>query len=130
MLVMDTHTWFWSLTEPEKLSKASLDFIRRTETDQRTIASISIWEFAMMVARGWIEIKMTAEQWLDYAIRKTGLRVLELSSKVAVESCELPGDFHGDPADRIIVATARVHGATVVTKDKKILTYPHVKAIW
>jgi PIN domain nuclease of toxin-antitoxin system len=130
MLLMDTHTLFWSLTEPEKLSKAALDFIQRTETDQRTIASISIWEFAMMVARGRIEIKMTSEQWLDYAIRKTGLRVLELTPKVAVESCELPGDFHGDPADRIIVATARVNGATLVTKDQKILKYPHVKSIW
>jgi PIN domain nuclease of toxin-antitoxin system len=130
MLLMDTHTLFWSLTEPEKLSKAALDFIQRTETDQRTIASISIWEFAMMVARGRIEIKMTSEQWLDYAIRKTGLRVLELTPKVAVESCELPGDFHGDPADRIIVATARVNRATLVTKDQKILKYPHVKSIW
>ncbi len=130
MLLMDTHAWFWSLTEPEYLSKAALDLIQRTETGQRAIASISIWEFAMMVARGRIEIKMTSEQWLDYAIHKTGLRVLELTPKVAVESCELPGDFHGDPADRIIVATARVNGATLVTKDQKILKYPHVKSFW
>jgi PIN domain nuclease of toxin-antitoxin system len=130
MLLMDTHAWFWSLTEPENLSKAALDLIQRTETDRRTIASISIWEFAMMVARGRIEIKMTSEQWLDYAIQKTGLRVLELTPKVAIESCELPGDFHGDPADRIIVATARVNGAVLVTKDQKILKYPHVKSVW
>jgi PIN domain nuclease of toxin-antitoxin system len=130
MLLMDTHAWFWSLTEPENLSKEALDLIRRTETDERTIASISIWEFAMMVSRGRIEISMTAEQWLEHAIHKTGLRVLELTPKVAVESCELPGDFHGDPADRIIVATARVNGATLVTKDQKILKYPHVKSIW
>jgi PIN domain nuclease of toxin-antitoxin system len=130
MLLMDTHVWFWSLTEPVKLSKAALDIIQRTETDRRSIASISIWEFAMMVARGRIEIKMTAEQWLDYAVHKTGLRVLELTPKIAIESCELPGDFHRDPADRIIVATARVHGATLVTRDQKILGYPHVKSIW
>ena len=130
MLLMDTHVWFWSVCEPVKLSKAALDLIRATETDRRTIASISIWEFAMMVARGRIEIKMTGEQWLDYAIRKTGLRVLEVTPKVAVESCELPGDFHRDPADRIIVATARVNRATLVTKDQKILDYPYVKSIW
>jgi PIN domain nuclease of toxin-antitoxin system len=130
MLLMDTHVWFWSLTEPVKLSKAALDIIQRTETDRRSIASISIWEFAMMVARGRIEIKMTAEQWLDYAVHKTGLRVLELTPKVAVESCELPGNFHRDPTDRIIVATARVNGATLVTRDQKILGYPHVKSIW
>jgi PIN domain nuclease of toxin-antitoxin system len=130
MLLMDTHIWFWSLTEPARLSRTALGVIQKTKTDQRTIASISIWEFAMMVARGRIEIKMTAEQWLDYAIHKTGLRVLDLTPKVAVESCELPGDFHRDPADRIIVATARVNGATLVTKDQKILDYPYVKSIW
>lgn len=130
MLLLDTHVWFWSLTEPFNLSKAALDLIQTTETDRRAIASISIWEFAMMVARGRIEVKMTAEQWLDYAITKTGLRVLELTPKVAIESCELPGDFHKDPADRIIVATARVNGATLVTKDKKILDYPYVKSMW
>jgi PIN domain nuclease of toxin-antitoxin system len=130
MLLMDTHVWFWSLTEPENLSKAALDIIQRTETDRRSIASVSIWELAMSVARGRIEIKMTAEQWLDYAVHKTGLRVLELTPKVAVESCELPGNFHGDPADRIIVATARVNGATLVTRDQKMLGYPHVKSIW
>jgi PIN domain nuclease of toxin-antitoxin system len=84
----------------------------------------------MMVARNRIELKTTAEQWLDYAIHKTGLRVLELTSKVAVESCELPGDFHTDPADRIIVATARMNGATLLTKDHRILDYPYVKSIW
>jgi PIN domain nuclease of toxin-antitoxin system len=130
MIVMDTHVWFWSLTEPENLSKAALNLIQRTKPDQRTVASISVWEFAMLVARGRIELKITAEQWLDYAVHKTGLRVLDLTPKAAVESCELPGDFHKDPADRIIVATARINGATLVTKDQKILDYPHVKSIW
>ena len=130
MLLMDTHVWFWSVTEPENLSEAALDIIQRTETEGRTVASVSIWEFAMMVARRRIEIKMNPEQWLDHAIHKTGLHVLELNPAIAVESCELPGAFHRDPADRIIVATARINGATLVTKDKKILNYPYVKSIW
>jgi PIN domain nuclease of toxin-antitoxin system len=130
MLLMDTHVWFWSLSEPENLSKAALDLIQRTQTDRRTIASISIWEFAMMAARGRIEIKTPVEQWLDYAVQKTGIHVFKLTPKVAVESCELPGEFHRDPADRIIVATARINGATLVTKDQKILNYPHVTSIW
>ena len=130
MILMDTHVWFWSLTEPENLSEAALKLIQRTKPDNRTVASISLWEFAMMVARRRIVLKTTAEQWLDYAIHKSGLRVLDLTPKVAVESCELPGDFHRDPADRIIVATARINGATLVTKDQKILDYPYVKSIW
>jgi PIN domain nuclease of toxin-antitoxin system len=127
---MDTHVWFWSLSEPEKLSRTAFQSIEREKPDQRSVASISLWEFAMMVTRGRIELKTTAEQWLEYAIYKTGLRVFDLTPEVAVESCELPGSFHKDPADRIIVATARINGTTVVTKDQKILKYPHVQSLW
>ncbi len=130
MLLMDTHVWFWCLSEPQRLSKGASDIIKRTPVGQRTISSISIWEFAMMAARGRIELKITPTEWLDYAIHETGLSVLEITPRVAVEACQLPGDFHADPADRIIVATARVHGATLVTKDRKILSYPHVKSVW
>jgi PIN domain nuclease of toxin-antitoxin system len=104
--------------------------IQKSKPEQRAVASISLWEFAMMVAKGRIELKITAEQWLDYATHKTGIHLFELTPKVAVESCELPIPFHGDPADRIIVATARIKGATLLTKDRKILDYPHVKSAW
>jgi PIN domain nuclease of toxin-antitoxin system len=127
---MDTHVWFWSLSEPENLSRTAYQSIEREQPDQRGVASISLWEFAMMIARGRIELKTTAAQWLEYAIHKTGLRVFELTPEIAVESCELPGEFHRDPADRIIVATARIHGIAVITKDRKILNYPHVQSFW
>jgi len=130
MLLMDTHVWFWSLSEPERLPRTAFKLIQRTRPDHRGIASISLWEFAMMVTRGRIELKTTAEQWLEYAIRQTGLHVFELTPRIAVEACELPGDFHGDPADRIIVATARMSGATLVTEDQRILGYPHVRSLW
>ena len=61
MLLMDSHVWFWTLTEPENLSKPALKLIQRTKPDNRTVASISLWEFAMMVARGRIELQTTAE---------------------------------------------------------------------
>jgi PIN domain nuclease of toxin-antitoxin system len=130
MLLMDTHVWFWSLTEPDMLSRSAFRLIQKSKPEQRAVASISLWEFAMMVAKGRIELKITAEQWLDYATHKTGIHLFELTPKVAVESCELPIPFHGDPADRIIVATARIKGATLLTKDRKILDYPHVKSAW
>jgi len=130
MLLLDTHTWWWSLSEPERLSKRALKVIKQVKADQRAIASISIWEFAMMANRKKIELKITADQWLDYALKKTGLKVVELSPQIALESCNLPGKFHNDPADRIIVATARIHALELITKDKKILDYPHVQAVW
>ncbi len=84
----------------------------------------------MMVTRGRIELTISPDEWLDYAIHKTGLTILESNSKIALESCNLPGNFHKDPADRIIVATARVSRSQLITKDQKIIQYPHVTTVW
>ena len=130
MILLDTHVWWWSLSEPEKLSKGAMRIIKKTTPDQRAIASISIWEFAMMACRKKIEMKITPDEWLSYALDKTGIRVFEINSKIAIDVCNLPGDFHKDPADRLIVATARVNNLTLITKDEKILKYSHVKTVW
>ncbi|MGA7877644.1 MAG: type II toxin-antitoxin system VapC family toxin [Desulfoferrobacter sp.] len=84
----------------------------------------------MMATKGRIAVKIDPRLWLENALSKSGLRVIDLTPDIAMESCSLPGDFHRDPADRIIVATARTHNLTLLTKDKKILEYPHVKADW
>lgn len=130
MILLDTHVWWWALNEPAKLSKKAHDIIKKTPPDQRAIASISLWEFAMMVSNGKVEIRIPPDQWLDYAVNKTGIEVFELIPKVAIESCNLPGKFHKDPADRIIVATARINNLIIITKDRKIINYPYVNAIW
>ena len=130
MILLDTHTWIWSHSATKLLSDDVKILIKQTQTDQRAIASISIWEFAMMVTKGRINVKIDPKRWLNNAIGKSGLQVIELTPEIAMESCNLPGDFHKDPADQIIVATARTHNLTLLTKDRKIIEYPHVKAIW
>ena len=130
MILLDTHVWWWSLTEPENLSKKAITFIKQAKTDERFLSSISMWEFAMMVAKKRIELKISPTKWLSRAIDETGIIVIELSPDIATDSCSLPGEFHKDPADRIIVATARVHNLTLLTKDEKILDYPNVKSVW
>jgi PIN domain nuclease of toxin-antitoxin system len=130
MILLDTHVWWWAVTETEKLSKKALKLIASTRPDQRAIASISIWEFSMMATYGRIKLKISTEEWLDCAIHKTALTVLELSPEIAIEACNLPGDFHKDPADRIIVATCRAKNMKLITKDQKILNYPHVVTVW
>ena len=130
MILLDTHTWIWSHSATKLLSDNVKKLIKKTQTDQRAIASISIWEFAMMVTKGRINVKIDPKRWLNSAIGKSGLRVIELTPEIAMESCNLPGDFHKDPADRIIVATARTHNLTLLTKDRKILEYSHVTAMW
>ncbi len=84
----------------------------------------------MMVAKGRINVKIDAMRWLNDSIQNSGLRVIDLTPEIAIDSCNLPGEFHKDPADRIIVATARTQNLTLLTKDRKIIEYPHVNAIW
>jgi len=130
MILLDTHVWWWSLTEPENLSETAMVSIKQAKTDERFISSISIWEFAMMAAKKRVELKISPAKWISRAIDETGIIVIDLSPDIATDSCNLPGEFHKDPADRIIVATARVLNLTLLTKDQKILDYPHVKSIW
>lgn len=130
MIVLDTHTWWWSLSEPERLSENAKRTILETPPYERAIASISIWEFAMMVSRGRINLSIPTSNWIGYAIKETGLHVFELTGDIAIDSCELPDGFHKDPADRIIVSTTRIHKAVLVTKDQRIIEYPHVETIW
>jgi PIN domain nuclease of toxin-antitoxin system len=130
MILLDTHAWWWCLAEPENLSGNAVAMIRGAKTDERFIASISIWEFAMMVAKKKIELKISPAKWLSRAIDASGITVIDLSPDIAIDSCNLPGIFHKDPADRIVVASARIHNLTLLTKDKKILDYRHVKSVW
>ena len=130
MLLFDTHAWWWVINEPERLSQNVNKLISETPTDQRAIASISIWEFPMMVTRGRIRLRVSPEEWMEHAINRTGIAVLHLSPKIALESCNLPGKFHKDPADRIIVATARIHKLKLITKDQNIIDYPNVETVW
>ena len=130
MILLDTHVWWYALNEPKKLSNKAYKIIKENSPDKRAIASISMWEFSMMVKTGKVEINIPTDQWLDQAVNSTGIEVYELNTKIAAESCNLPGEFHQDPADRIITATARINNITVITKDKKIIGYPYVKTAW
>ena len=129
-ILLDTHTWFWAVGEPERLSKKALKSITATKPANRGIASISMWELAMMVAKEKVEISISLDQWFEHAVAGTGICVYDLNPQIAVESCNLPGTFHKDPADRLIAATARVHGLTLITKDSRILAYRHVNTAW
>lgn len=130
MLLFDTHIWWWVINEPERLSRGAYELISETPNDQRAIASISIWEFAMMVTRGRIRLRISPAEWLDHATYRTMITVLNLTPRIALDACNLPGKFHRDPADRIIVATARIHQMKLITKDQKIIDYPNVETVW
>lgn len=91
------------------------------------VSAISCWEVAKLVERRRLSLPCPVFDWMRQALAYPGVRLLELSPRVSVESTQLPGTFHRDPADQITVATARVFDAPLVTVDARILAYPHVR---
>ncbi len=131
MIVLDTHTLVWWVADDPMLSKAAKAAIEKEQPDGNIIvSSISAWEISMLVARGRLVLSMDVDSWLSTVAQVDAVRFLPLEVDVATKSVVLPGEFHNDPADRMIVATARKLAVPLVTKDEKIRAYPHVKTIW
>jgi PIN domain nuclease of toxin-antitoxin system len=133
-LLLDTHCWIWAqLGVTQRMSRAAVSAIRDAESEGGLLVSvISIWELAMLEKRGRIGLPRNIRAWVEEALHQPGVSVAELTPEIAIESVHLPGDLHGDPADRILVATARVLGATLLTKDERLISYSrrrHVRAL-
>ena len=129
MIVLDTHTWVWWVMDVPRLAPAHRRVIEANEAAGPGVSVVSCWEVAMLAARNRLALPLPVEAWLDIALTYPGVRLLDLTLRIAVESARLPGNFHRDPADQIIVATARVLGCALVTVDPRVLDYPHVQTI-
>jgi PIN domain nuclease of toxin-antitoxin system len=134
LLLLDTHCWLWAqLGLIQRLSRAALQAIRSAESDGNLrISVISIWELAMLEQRGRVALPMNVRTWVEQALSKPGIGVTQLTPEIMIESVHLPGEMHGDPADRMLVATARVQGATLLSKDEQLIRYSrqrHVKLV-
>jgi len=132
MVILDTHVWIWIVNGDEKIKKAGfLKIIEKAvKNNEILIPAICTWEVAMLAAKGRISISGNTLEWIHNASTAPGTRIYPLSPEIAYESTVLPGDFHGDPSDRLIVATARITGGTLLTFDRQIIEYSrqgHVK---
>jgi len=127
MIVLDTHVWVWWVHDDPHLPPTYKTYIQAHETDGLGVSAISCWEVAKLVEYGRLTLPLPVGDWLDQALAYPGTRLLELTPQIAVESTQLPGTFHRDPADQIIVATARIYACPVMTLDSRILNYPHVQ---
>ena len=131
MIVLDTHTWVWFVSNPELLSKASRKAIDAAIMKKAIfISSISAWEVALLAVKERLELTIPIDDWIAQSERLPFFQFLPVDNSIAIKSVNLPDPFHKDPADRIIVATAITIGAPVITKDEKLLKYPHVETIW
>lgn len=131
MIVLDTHTLVWWVSGDSRLStKAKTAIDTERHDGEILVSAISAWECVMLARAGRLVLSMDTVTWLDTVSQVPGLRFVPVDTSIAIQSVELPGEFHKDPADRMIVATARRFSAALITADSKIRHYPHVQTIW
>ena len=131
MIVLDTHAWIWFISNPDRLSKRANEAATAGAADKNIlISTISAWEVALLVSKGRIELTLDVSDWIAKSESLPFIQFVPVTNSIAVKSVNLPLPLHPDPADRIIIATALLMGAPVITKDKKILNYAPVKSIW
>lgn len=131
MIVIDTHTLLWWVSGDKQLSKAAAQAIKQALAKSEVIiSSITIWEISMLIEKNRLSLSMDIESWTKEVSEIKGVRFVPVDNEIGIKSTKLPGEFHKDPADRIIVATARKLAVPLATVDEKIIQYPHVQTIW
>ena len=131
MIVLDTHAWIWFASKPEILSKKAKTAVDAAVKEKNVfVSSISVWEAALLVKKNRLKLSMDITDWIAKSENLPFIQFIPVSNSIAVKSANLPQPLHQDPADRIIIATALSIGAPIVTKDKKISDYAHVRTIW
>lgn len=133
LVLLDTHAWVWLLNGSERLGPKARKAIQRSLAEEAVLVSaISPWEVAMLVGKGRLVLDRDVGEWVHTALSLPGIRLEPLSPEIAVASTRLPGTIHSDPADRMIAATARHLGSTLITADQLLLGYAkdgHLKAL-
>lgn len=129
-VVLDTHVWLWVMMGSSNLSRSFRKGIEHSQKHHSVLISIiSIWEIGMLAERKRIQLDMDPLDWVVQALDFPGVRLIQISPKIAIQSTRLPGTIHGDPADRFLVATAHEENAVLVTCDEKLLAYGEDKFV-
>jgi PIN domain nuclease of toxin-antitoxin system len=125
-VLLDTHVWVWTQEQPERLGPRTRRLLVG-EAHENWISPISTLEIARLAAVGGIRLSMPLADWIAQSMAELAAQTVSISHEVAMDAYALPGAFHRDPADRLLVAAARRAGLTLVTADDRILAYPHVR---
>lgn len=126
MIILDTHIWIWWVNESPRLTEKQKQIIKENQVNGLGISVISCWEIAKLVEKKRLVLSIPVEEWLEEASTYPGIKIINLSIPILVESTQLTG-FHNDPADQIIVATSKVKNSKLLTADNKILDYSGVE---
>lgn len=128
MILLDTHAWLWWTSESPKLSQPAKQSIENA-TDLG-ISILSCWEIAMLISKGRIALTLDVNAWIDLALQRPKIRLVQIDPEIVVLSTRLPGNFHADPVDRMLAATCLSRGIPIISKDQKITEWNHISVIW
>ena len=128
--LLDTHVWIWLFEGSSELPTKTTQLLKDSANAPLGVSAISPWEVAKKYSIGKIRLSMPLREWIINSTVNPGIRIYPLTPEISVESNSLPGTFHNDPADQMIVATARVFDLTIITCDRNILSYPYVRSFW
>jgi len=131
IIVLDTHTWIWWISDPNLISKKAKQAIDQAAAISAIyISSISVWEITMLVSRDRLQLSMGVEDWISRCESLPFLNFVPVDNLIARKANNLPNYSHRDPADRMIIATALSLSGVLVSKDPKILNYSGVSSLW
>lgn len=123
-LLLDTHIWLWFCIGDRALKPRFRRLINdHLEANTAYISAISVWETAMLQQKNRLTLSMNIHDWFQHSLQNTPITVISIDSNISIDSVFLPGEFHSDPADRIIIATARAESMHLMTHDKRIIQY-------
>jgi PIN domain nuclease of toxin-antitoxin system len=124
MIVLDTHALIWLMDGDDQLGRLARDRIEDARNAEGVfVAAITPWEISMLVDKQRIHLAMAVDEWMDFVFKAEGIWIAPLEPAIGVDAGRLSGGIHGDPADRIVIATARAMGCPLLTSDRKILNY-------
>ena len=131
MILLDTHVLVWTMTEPQRVSHAAASAIQRGRVGGGLgVSSISLWEVALMFSRGSLRAPGTLEDSIQALLDRSGVAVRPVTPTIAALATQFPEDYPRDPADRLIGATARAEGLTLITRDERIRQSKLLRTIW
>ena len=129
MILLDTHIWYWLVDTPSYLKPAQRVHLDANRATGLGVSIFTCWEIALLSVAGRLNLSIPLDDWIDTGLNFPGITLLPLTPAITIDGATLPGQFHRDPADRLLVATARTMNIPILTADRKILTYPHVTCL-
>lgn len=126
--LLDTHVWIWTQEQPDAIGSSARALLETT-ADDLCVSAVSSLEIARLVSGGLLTLQGTVDRWVRAALNSIEARSIDIDHSVAIDAYKLPGRFHKDPADRLLVATARLHDLMLVTADERILAYRSVRTL-